>query len=252
MKKSFLLLLLFLGVLSAEEITVAVAANVRYAMAELKKSFETKHDINLRIITASSGKLAAQIGSGAPFDLFLSANMKYPKYLRKEGLALTEPRVYAKGSLVLWSCKPIDLGSGLKILTDPEVARIAIANPKNAPYGTEALKALKKAGIYESIASKLIFGESVSQTNRYIVSEAADAGITAKSVVRSPKMARKGVYIDLDPSLYDPIEQGVVLLKHARKHHFTAAKTFYDFLFGPKAKKIFEKYGYFVPPKETR
>ncbi|OQX74426.1 MAG: molybdate ABC transporter substrate-binding protein, partial [Campylobacteraceae bacterium 4484_4] len=166
------------------------------------------------------------------------------------GYAVSEPKIYAKGSLVLWSCKDIDPKEGLKILADPAIRRIAIPNPKNAPYGIQALRALKKAGVYEAVKPKLIFGESVSQTNQYIVSRAADIGITAKSVVRSPKMAGRGRYTDLDPTLYKPIEQGVVLLKYAKEHHPEAARAFYDFLFTPEAKEIFEKYGYTVSKGE--
>ncbi|RUM45043.1 MAG: molybdate ABC transporter substrate-binding protein [Hydrogenimonas sp.] len=231
----------------AEEITVATAANVQFAMAELQQSFQKEYGIRVHTVISSSGKLTAQIKSGAPFDLFLSANMKYPNYLKAHKLAVTEPKVYAYGSLVIWTLKPIDLKNGLKSLTDPTIKRIAVPNPKNAPYGTQAVKAMKQAGIYDTIRPKLIYGESVSQTNQYIVSKAVDMGITAKSVVLSPKMAGKGEYIDVDPALYTPIQQGVVILKHGQEHHPKAVKAFYDYLFSPQAQKIFKAYGYTTP-----
>ncbi len=231
----------------AEEITVATAANVQFAMAELQQKFQKEYGIRVRSVISSSGKLTAQIQSGAPFDLFLSANMKYPNYLKAHKLAVTEPKVYAYGSLVIWTLKPIELHDGLKSLTYPTIKRIAIPNPKNAPYGTQAVKAMKEAGIYDAIRPKLIYGESVSQTNQYIVSKAVDIGITAKSVVLSPKMAGKGEYIDVNPNLYTPIQQGVVILQHGQKHHPKAVKAFYDYLFSPQAQKIFKAYGYTTP-----
>ncbi len=232
------------------EILVATAANVRYAMDELRSAFKEKTGIDVKISVASSGKLTAQIKSGAPFDIFLSANMKYPNYLHEKGLALTKPKVYALGSLVIWSLKlkKEDVKKGMDVLKEERVKKIAIANPKNAPYGFEAMKALKKAGIYEDIKGKLIYGESVAQTSQYIASKVADIGFTAKSVVLSPKMRGKGWWIDVDSSLYDPIEQGAVILKNAKKH-LKEVKAFYDFLFSEDAKEIFERYGYRVISK---
>jgi len=249
MKKILSVFLVSLAAMGAvaEEITVATAANVQFAMAELQKTFKKETGITVRTVISSSGKLTAQIKSGAPFDLFLSANIKYPKYLREHGFAVTEPKVYAYGSLVIWTLKPIDTKAGLKSLTNPAVKRIAIPNPKNAPYGVQAVKAMQNAGVYDAVKSKLIYAESVSQTNRYIVSKAADIGMTAKSVVLSPKMAGKGNYTDVDSALYSPIQQGVVILKHGRENHPKAVQAFYDFLFSPQGKKIFKTYGYITP-----
>ena len=133
MKKIVSIFLLFTVYLIAEEITVATAANVQYAMEELKKAFKRSTGITVHTVVASSGKLAAQIKSGAPFDLFLSANMKYPKYLRQHRFAVNDPKIYAYGSLVLWTLKPIELDKGIKSLLNPKIERIAIPNPKNAP-----------------------------------------------------------------------------------------------------------------------
>ena len=248
MKRFIALVFLFLSLnLLGGEIIVAAAANTQYAMEEIKKAFEKKKGIKIKFVISSSGKLTAQIKNGAPFDIFLSANMKYPLYLYKSGFSLNKPDIYAYGSLVLWTLKPkkVDVEKGIKVLTSRNVKKAAIANPKNAPYGFEALKALKNAKIYKEVKNKLIYGESISQTNQYIVSKAVDVGITAKSVVLSPKMMNRGKYVPIETSLYDPIKQGVVILKNANKH-FKEVKMFYDFLFEREAKEIFEKFGYEV------
>jgi len=241
-----LVLLLFVSNLFAREVLVATAANVRYAMDELKEAFEKKSGISVRISVASSGKLAAMIKSGAPFDLFLSADMKYPSYLHKEGLTVNKPEIYAFGSLVVWSLKlgKRDIEKGVWVLKEKGIKRIAVANPRNAPYGFEAVKALKRASVYDEIKNKLIYGESIAQTSQYIASKIADVGLTAKSIVLSPKMKGKGVWMDVNSSLYEPIAQGAVLLKNSE--NLKDAEAFYNFLFSEEAKKIFRKYGYEV------
>ena len=216
MKKIVLAIALLFSVnIFAKEITVAVAANAQYAMQELSHLFTKETGIKVRSVVSSSGKLTALIKSGAPFDLFLSANMKYPTYLYKHGFTTNKPRVYAMGSLVLWTLKPISLANKIETLKGSDIKSIAIPNPKNAPYGVQAINAMKSAGIYDAVQSRLIYADSISQTNQYIYSKAADLGITATSVVLSPKMKGKGHYISIDPKLYNPIKQGVVVLKYS-------------------------------------
>ena len=243
--------LLFLTVgqlLSAGEITVAVAANVSYAMEDLKRAFMQKHpETKIRVIVGSSGKLTAQIRRGAPFGLFMSADMGYPEALHKAGLALEEPKIYARGTLALFSLKPRDLSRGLQTLTDPNIRRIAIANPKTAPYGKAAAEALRRSGLYDTLRPKLIFAESVSQTVAYAMT-AADAGFVAKSALFSEKLRRYRTpdhFRDVDPALYTPIAQGIVLLKRAKGDN--AYRAFYDFVLGPDAAAIFRRYGYLLP-----
>jgi molybdate transport system substrate-binding protein len=243
------LLLLFTGLLlQAKTVTVAAAANVSYAMTELSKAFRKEHsDTEIRVIVGSSGKLTAQIRHGAPYQLFLSADMDYPEALRKSGEAVTEPRVYARGALVLFSATPRDLGEGLDLLKSPEIKKVAMANPRTAPYGRAAKEALEKSGLMKAVKPKLIYGESVSQTVAYAL-RAADAGLIAKAPLFSPKLRsfREGKnWIDVDPSLYHPIDQGVVLLKPGAGD--PAARDFYDFLLGPEARKILRRYGYLLP-----
>jgi molybdate transport system substrate-binding protein len=231
----------------ADTLTVAVAANVKYAFADLQQAFSKESGIEVKSVFGSSGKLTAQIENGAPFDVFLSADMKYPQTLFQDGLATTEPKVYANGVLVLWTLNPLDLGKGIQVLNDPAVQKIAVANPKLAPYGHEAMNALDHFKLSKAVDSKLIYGESISQVNQYIDSKSADIGFTAKSVVLAPEVAGKGKWIELAPDSYQPIKQGVVILKHGAETNARAAQSFVEFLASPAARAIFEKYGYLLP-----
>lgn len=250
--------LLFVGLLSmayvsaaapafAGTLTVAVAANVQYAFDELQTAFrkETGHD--LKPVFASSGKLTAQIMNGAPFDVFLSADMDYPEKLHKEGHAAAAPKVYAYGTLVLWTLKDLELAKWQSVLASPAVARIAVANPKTAPYGRETMKALAHFGLADALKPKLVFGESISQTNQYIQSRAADAGFTAKSVVVSPGMQGRGKWIELPKESYRPIAQGIVVLKHGITTNAAVAQQFHDFVLSAKSRAILERHGYLLP-----
>ena len=247
----FMLLSLLAGSTKAEPgITVAVAANVQYAMHELKAEFVKETGIKLSVVIGSSGQLTAQIKEGAPYDVFISADMKYPNTLYKEGFAVDTPRIYASGTLVIWTMdKGIQFGKGLKILLDKKIKKIALANPRTAPYGVAAVNALKNLGVYEQVKYKLVYGESISPTNQFIVSKAVEAGFTAKSVVVSPRMKGKGTWKEIEPGLYDPIRQGCVILKHGYKNHKDASEKFYNFLFSNKAKVILSKFGYIAGEK---
>lgn len=248
MKRIILVIALLFSINSfAKTITVAVAANAQYVMQDLSHVFKQETGINIRSVVASSGKLTALIKNGAPFNLFLSANMKYPTYLYKHHLTITKPKVYAKGSLVLWTLKNISLKDRIYILRNPNITTIAIPNPKNAPYGVQAVKAMKSAKLFNIIKPKLIYADSISQTNQFIYSKSADLGITAKSVVMSPNMKNKGSYIDIDTKLYSPIKQGVVVLKYANTSNKKVTMKFYKFLFTKKARSIFKQFGYILP-----
>lgn len=242
-----LLSLLFALTLNAETINIAVAANVSYAIDELKAEFAKEHpETKIRVTLGSSGKLTAQIKNGAPYGLFMSANMRYPNALYTEGIAITKPIVYAQGGLAFLSVRKYDLSKGIVLLHNKQIKKIAIANPKTAPYGIATVEALKNAKIHEAIRSKFVYGESISQTVSYTVT-ATDIGIIAKSSLYSSKMKqfKENVHwMPLDPSLYTPIQQGIVLLKYANKNR--AYQAFYNFILSPKAKAIFKKYGYLI------
>jgi molybdate transport system substrate-binding protein len=244
----FSFLLVFLSVNAfAGELTVAVAANVQYTFEELKAEFEKQTGINIKSISGSSGKFTAQIENGAPFDVFLSADMDYPKTLAKEGLTFNDPKVYAYGTLVLWTLNDIDLSRGMAVLNDSSIKKIAVAVPNTAPYGRQAVNALKHENLYAQVNKKLVYGESIAQVNQFITTQAADIGFTATSVVLAANMKEKGRWIEVSPDVYDPIAQGAVILKHAEKEHLEEAKTFFDFLYSGKAGEIFKRYGYKLP-----
>ena len=230
----------------ADTLTVAVAANVQYAFDDLQAEFKKETGHELKPVYNSSGKFAAQIMNGAPFDVFLSADMEYPQKLHKEGYA-SAPKTYAYGTLVLWSMKDLDLAHWQGTLAGPSVAKIAVANPRTAPYGREAMKALAHFKLDATLKDKLIFGESIAQTNQYIYSKAADAGFTAKSVVLAPEMKGQGKWIELSKDSYQPIAQGVAVLKHGMQTAPKASQQLQDFILSPKARVIFERYGYLLP-----
>jgi molybdate transport system substrate-binding protein len=231
----------------ASALTVAVAANVQFAFKDLQAAFRRETGIAVKSVIASSGKITAQVRGGAPFDVFLSADMNYPKTLSKQGLASSEPVIYAYGTLVIWTLSDLDLNSGLKVLADPKVTKVAIANPKLAPYGRAALQALAHYQIADAVRTKMVFGESISQVNQYIYSRNVTAGITAKSVVLSPAMRGKGNWIAVPQDSYQPIAQGAVVLKHGADNAAADCKRFIRFLASPPARKILADYGYGVP-----
>ena len=234
--------------LNAGSINVAVAANVSYAIDDLKKEFNKIYpDTNVRVILGGSGKLTAQIKHDAPYQLFMSANMMYPNALYKEKIAITKPIIYAQGSLAILSIKKIDFSNGIDIVKNSNINKIAIANPKTAPYGKATVEALKNAKVYDGIKKKFIYGESISQTVSYAV-VAADIGFIAKSSLYSPKMKqfKKNInWVDVDSKLYTPINQGIVILKAGENN--SEVKAFYDFIQSAKAKEIFKRFGYLVP-----
>ena len=247
MRKVILSVVLSLVILHSGEIKIAVAANVSYAIDPLKKAFHEMHpDTKIEVILGSSGKLTAQIKNGAPYELFLSANMKYPEALYKEGIAVTEPLIYAQGALAYLSVKQRDFNKSMSLLTNDNINKIAIANPKTAPYGAAAVEALKNANIYEFVKEKLVYGESISQTVTYATT-AADIGFIAKSSLFSPQMShfKKGInWIEVDERLYTPIDQGMVILKKGQEN--VEVKDFYDFMLSQAARDILKNYGYRV------
>jgi molybdate transport system substrate-binding protein len=232
---------------AANSLTIAVAANVQFAFKDLQAAFTRETGIDVQTIIGSSGKITAQVRSGAPFDVFLSADMHYPQTLHKEGLASRAPITYAYGTLVLWTMSDIDLTPGLKVLADPKVHKVAIADPKLAPYGRAALQALAHYQIADSVHAKAVFGENVSQVNQYIYSQNVDAGFTAKSVVLSPAMRGKGHWIEAPQDSYQAIAQGVVILKHGTDNAEEDCKRFVNFLTSAAARTILANYGYRLP-----
>ena len=170
--------------------------------------------------------------------------MKYPEELYSKGLTTAKPQVYAYGALVLWTLKNINLTNDLSILSNNNVQKIAIANPKLAPYGEAAVQALTKQNLLSRVQQKVVYGESIAQVNQYLLSGAADVAFTAKSVVLDSAVSNKGKWIEVNPKWYNPIAQGVVVIRQSDAGQMSAANKFYQFLFSKKAKDIFKKYGY--------
>ncbi len=231
----------------AGQLTVAVAANVKYAFDELAVEFKKETGIEVQGVFGSSGKIAAQVKSGGPYDVFLSADTESPDALYREKLAASEPRIYAYGVLVLWTRKDIDLGKELAVVNDTAVQKVAIANPRLAPYGRAAVQALEKAGLGKTVEHKLVYGESIGQTLQFADAGAADIAFAAKSLAVAPELAGKGKWVEVQKGSYEPIAQSVVVLKHGAETRPEAARKFVDFLFTPKARAIFKKYGYLLP-----
>ena len=227
---------------SQDNLHIATASNMQFVMHELTASFTKETGVQCEVIVGSSGKLSAQIKQGAPFDLFVSANMRYPEDLYASGFTTKKPTIYAYGRLVLWSMST-SANLSLDYLMSDNVKHIAVANPRIAPYGIPAIEVLKNEGIYELVKEKLVFGESISQTNQFITSEVAEVGFTAKSVVLSPNMKENDNWLVLNIESYTPIAQGVVILKN-RNDHREDAQRFYDFLLSEKGGKILIKFGY--------
>ena len=248
MLKRLLIPILIVNSLFAGNINIAVAANVSYAIDELKSEFAKQNpNTKINVTLGSSGKLTAQIKNGAPYQLFMAANMKYPEALYNEKIAVTKPIIYAQGSLAMLSNTKKEFSKGIELVKSADVTKIAIANPKTAPYGKATIEALKNAGLLESVESKFVYAESISQTVSYTIT-AVDVGFIAKSSLYSPKMSKyqEGInWVDVDTKLYTPINQGIVILKNGESNQ--EVKAFYEFMLSDKAKIIMKKFGYLVP-----
>lgn len=238
---SFILLLLFTSCGNNEPrpLSIAGAANLRLALEELSKDFTARTGTPTQLIFASSGKLTAQIKAGAPYDVFLSADERYPADLAAAGLTVAEPITYAHGQLALWTTATnIPLNPDSLLL--PRIRRIAIANPVTAPYGQAALDLLQQWGLDETLRDKLVYGESVGQTNQFVYSGSADIGISALSTVITGEQFLK--YTSLDGPL---VQQAAVALSASPRQRESIA--FMDYLQSLAAATILQKYGYLVP-----
>ena len=224
-----------------EKLTIATAANMQWALNELIQEFSRESGINCEMIVSSSGKITAQINEGAPFDVFLSADMRYPETLFQSGLTTATPIIYAYGGLVLWTGTK-EIKPSMDLLLDNKIVHIALANPDIAPYGKASVQVLNYYNIYEQVERKLVFGESISQTNQFIASGAAEIGFTAKSAVLSPSFLTKGSWAEIDPEAYTPIAQGAVIIKSSDQ--MESSEKFIEFLISDKSKEILNKFGY--------
>lgn len=247
---SWLLLLAWPQKVSAAELKVAAAADLKYALDELSTEFQTTHPgLKVDITYGSSGSFYAQLQNGAPFDLFLSADIAYPRKLAEAGLALgSNVFRYAVGRIVVWvpRASALDVQKlGIQALVVPGVKKIAVANPAHAPYGRAAVAAMKALGVYEQAAPKLVYGENIAQTAQFIQSGAADIGIIALSLALAPPMHGTGRYWQIPVESYPPLEQGGIILRDAKEPG--AAASFRDFVLRQRGRAVLKRYGFALP-----
>ena len=233
----------------ASELTVAAAADLSNALKDIGDGFEKKTGTHLRLSFGASGALTQQIENGAPFDIFFSADMDYPRQLIRAGQADgPTPYEYAVGKLVLWvrADSPLDVAhKGMSVLLDPSIKNIAIANPQHAPYGRAAVEALKHAGLYDRLRDQFVTGENISQAAQFVESGNAQAGFVALAHAIAPAMQGKGKYWEVPADYYAPLAQGVVVI--SRSSHKKEAEQFLEYIKSKPAKEVLQKYGFTVP-----
>jgi molybdate transport system substrate-binding protein len=244
-------LLLFLpsALLAGDKLSIAAAANLVYALDPLDAQFkQAEPDTDVTVAIGASGSLVAQIENGAPFDLFLSADMDFPEALIAKGGGEKDTLTkFAIGRLVLWTTRQsLDLSSIAGVVRSPVVLKLAIANTKSAPYGRAAREALTQLGLWDEAQAKLVVGENISQTAQFIETGNADAGFVAMSLVLSPKLKDRGRWIEIPANLYAPLDQGAVITQRGRDN--AAAKRYLLFLKSPHAQAILARFGYLSPP----
>lgn len=225
-----------------KELRISAAANLRNILDEMIQNYKTKDpSVKITVTYGSSGTLTQQIINGANFDLFFSADTYYPEQLKKKGYIDGEIQTYAYGRVVLWGSM-VDVTKGLDILLSPQVKKIAIANPNNAPYGRNTVKMLQKTGFYDKVKDKIIQGENISQSAQYAFSGNAEVCFTALSLILVPEMMSKGKYFIPSEDICEPIEQAFVILKKSKNKQI--AQNFSNYLLSLDNKSIWERYGY--------
>ncbi len=238
---------LFFSAANAQVTTIAVAANMKDAFLAIQNEFKVDNKADFRVVYGSSGNITAQILNGAPFSLFISADENYPLELAKRKITVDEGKVYAIGKIALLSKKSngITLGSSKADLTKAfkQANKIAIAKPELAPYGKAAVDYLKAEGLWDLVKDKLVYGDNISIATMYVASGAADIGFTALSLALSPGIAKETQHLVLNPALYEPIKQRMVLMKNAPQE----VVALYQFMQSPKAQAVLRKFGYQIP-----
>lgn len=244
----FLFVITGVNVAVAEVITIGAASDLNFAFREIATEYEKTSGNRVRLTLGSSGNFYAQIQNGAPFDLYFSADIAYPRKLEEAGLTVPGSLYqYAIGRIVLWAGKDshLDLSRGLEIFREPAIRKIAIANPKHAPYGRAAVAAMEHFKVYDQVKDKLILGENISQAAQFIESGACDIGIIALSLAVAPAMKSKGTYWEVPAEAHPPLEQGAVILKSSKQQE--SAKQFLAFIKGERGQEIMKRYGFTVP-----
>ncbi len=251
MKRILLVLTVFLlstSILPAQKITIAAAADLRFVLDEVSNEFQKSNPgIKVDIIYGSSGNLYQQIVNQAPFNIFFSADISFPKKLDSMNLAGSKPKLYAIGHLVLWS-STLDVSKGIEILNNPDIKKISIANPRVAPYGKRAVECLKYYSLYDKIKDKIVEGENVSQAAQFVLTGNAELGLIALSLALSPEMSSKGKYFILDGKSHSKLEQAYVIIKNSETDKDVL--NFVQFIESEKVRVLFGKYGFKLPVED--
>ena len=232
----------------AEEIAIAAASDLNFAVKEVIAEYEKATGNHVKLSLGSSGNFFAQIQNGAPFDLYFSADIGYPKKLEEAGLIVPGSLYrYAVGRIVLWTndTSHRDVSTGLEILRDPAIKKIAIANPKHAPYGRAAVAAMQHFKVYDEAKDRLVMGENISQAAQFIESGACDVGVIALSLALAPTMKAAGTYWEIPAEAHPPLEQGAAILKSSKQQK--TAKEFLEFMHGTQGQEIMRRYGFTLP-----
>ncbi len=233
----------------ATDLLIAAAADLKFALDELKQEYVAAHPgETVSVVYGSSGNFFAQIENGAPFDLYLSADASYPRKLAEAGRALDDVFLYAIGRLVVWvpassALHPQEAGG--EVLRDPAVRRVAVANPAHAPYGVAAVAALRSLRLLEVVEPKLVYGENVAQSAQFVQTGAADVGVIALSLALAPTMREKGRWWNVPLDAYPTMWQGGIVLR--RTQFPDRARAFRDFVLGPHGREVLARYGFSLP-----
>ena len=251
MTKLLILLLSLIGLpaLAANELYLAVASDMSYCMDELGAAFSKQvPQARLRVSVGASGNFYAQIKHGAPFDLFLSADMTYPSRLAADGAAdRASLAPYALGRLAIWSLDArFELTQGMRVFADQRLTRIAIANPDVAPYGHAAKAALVLYGLWDSVKPKLVLGENIAQTAQFVQTGNAELGIVSLATVLAPRLKGIGQYYLIPEAGMPPIEHGMIVTSKGRANWLAAR--FARFMRSEAARDILVRYGFGLPP----
>lgn len=250
---AYILCLATLGIADAETLTIAAASDMTYCLPELVKSFQQSVPTDeVKTVFGASGSLYAQINNGAPYDVFMSADMRYPQELVQSGNAESASMTrYARGHLVLWTnSASIPFTHGMADLEVGGTQRIALANPETAPYGRAAKAALQQARLWDKLQPRLVFGENIAQTLQYAETGNAEIAFLSRSLIHSPKMAGKGRYQEVPEMLYPPIDQGLVITRIGKDKPL--ATKFAIFMQSKAAKSVLQSHGFAIPDQQNK
>ena len=228
----------------SQKVSIAAASDLKFALDSIILVYQKQYPSEkIQVTYGSSGKFFEQIQYDAPFDLYFSADVSYPKKLKQQGFTISEVRTYGIGRIVIWSKKINPNIEKMNVLLKPNLNKIAIANPDHAPYGEKAKESMQYYKIYDQVKSKFVYGENISQTAQFVQLGAADIGIVALSLALSPTMKKAGGnYYVIPEKSHQPLEQGYVVLKHAKKNQ--NALKFYNFIASPTAIAILTHFGF--------